>query len=175
MQETEIVRMLGAILAFLSCGAMGIMRINSARRHLASFEALYDAMGEMKLGISTRLEAIPALTKRLSESAVGDAKEFFTLLSLRLDTLGERGLYELWRESAEETLTALTPGELHDFLSLGLVLGKSEADEQAEAIGHCQASIGRALNAARDKYPQQRRLALGLSSAAGMLLVIVLI
>lgn len=175
MQETESVRMLGAILAFLSCGAMGIMRINSARRYIAALEALYDALGEMKLGIFTRLDAIPALAKRLSESAVGDAKEFFTLLSLRLDTLGERGLYELWRESAVETLTALTPGELHDFLSLGLVLGKSEADKQAEAIGHCQASIGRALDAARDKYPQQRRLSLGLASAAGMLLVIVLI
>lgn len=168
-------RMLGAILAFLSCGAMGIMRIYSARRYIAALEALYDALGEMKLGISTRLEAIPALAKRLSDSAVGDAKKFFTLFSLRLDTLGERGLYELWRESAEETLKGLTPGELHDFLSLGLVLGKSEAEVQAEAIGHCQASIGRALDAARAKYPQQRRLSLGLASAAGMLLVIVLI
>lgn len=175
MQETESVRMLGAILAFLSCGAMGLMRINSARRHIGALEALYDALGEMKLGISARLEAIPVLAKRLSDSAEGDAKLFFTLLSLRLDRIGERGLYELWCESAEETLTALTSGELHDFLSLGLVLGKSEADEQAEAIAHCQASIGRALNAARDKYPQQRRLALGLGSAAGMLLVIVLI
>lgn len=175
MQETENVRILGAIMAFLSCGAMGIMRIKSARRYIAALEALYNVLGEMKLGISTRLEAIPVLAKRLSESAEGEAKHFFTTLSLLLDTLGERGLYELWRESAEETLTSLRSAELHDFLSLGLVLGKSEADEQAEAIGHCQASIGRALDAAREEYPQQRRLSLGLATAAGMLLVIVLI
>ena len=59
--------------------------------------------------------------------------------------------------------------------ALGDVLGRYELNEQLESIDICLDSLNRSLRGLQTQYPERRRLVLGLSAAAGILVLIVLI
>ena len=59
--------------------------------------------------------------------------------------------------------------------ALGDVLGRYELNEQLESIDICLDSLSRSLRGLQAQYPERRRLVLGLSAAAGILVLIVLI
>ena len=59
--------------------------------------------------------------------------------------------------------------------ALGDVLGRYELQEQLESIDICLDSLNRSMHGLQTQYPERRRLVLGLSAAAGILVLIVLI
>ncbi len=168
-------RALGALMAFAACGAMGLLRVASERRRIDTLAALAEALCVMRGELAARLTAIPALTEYMVRHSRGGAQSFFAAVLYRLPQLGRRELSELWSESVMETLPSLENDELRELASVGLVLGRCELDVQLSALDRCAAVLRAAQERAQAQYPQQKRLSLGVSAAAGAMLVILLI
>lgn len=168
-------RIIGAVLAFCACSAMGVMRVLAERGRIELLTALCDAFSVMKAELSSHLTALPDLAKMLSQRGKGDAADFFSALDARMDVLGKCRFDEIWRESAAETLCFLKEDELQAVLSVGAVLGRGELEMQLNAIDRCVSSLYAALERVRTQHPQQRKLTLGISLAAGTLIVVMLI
>lgn len=168
-------RIIGAVLAFGACGAIGVMRIFAERGRIELLTSLCDAFTFMKAELSAHLTALPELAKMLSQRGKGDAADFFSALDARMNALGKCCFDEIWRESATETLCLLKEDELQEVLSVGAVLGRGELEMQLNAIDRCVSSLYAALKRARTQHPQQRKLTLGVSLAAGTLIVVMLI
>lgn len=170
-----MIRFVGALLAFLGCFSMGLIKLKREKAELSALEAVCDALGQMRVELSSRLAPIPELAGILSRRTQGDARRFFALLCSKLNKLGERELCELWCECAETELCALNADALRDFIALGQILGRGELDLQLAAIARCEASSRQTLAEGRTRFAGQRRLTLGVSASAGLMLVIMLI
>lgn len=168
-------RIIGAFLAFCACGAIGVMRIFAERKRIDLLTALCGAFSVMKAELSAHLTALPDLAKMLSQQGKGDAADFFSALDARMDALGKCCFDEIWRESAAETLCLLKEDELQEVLNVGAVLGRGELEMQLNAIDRCVSSLYAVLEGARTQQPQQSKLTLGVSLAAGTLIVVMLI
>lgn len=168
-------RGLGAVMAFAACCALGLMRIAAARRRIDTLAALTEALYVMRGELAARLTAMPMLVEYMAQHSRGDAQSFFDAVRDRLPQLGRRELSELWCESVMETLPALEKDELRELAAAGLVLGRCELEVQLAAIDRCAAALRAAQERAQADYPQQKRLSLGVSAAAGLMLVTLLI
>lgn len=168
-------KILGALLAFSSCFSVGMVSVAAAKRRIRTLKVLIMAIERMSVELSSRLTPIPEIVGLLSHSKKGGAEDFFTELSARISELGEIELSELWRECAEQVLTALSADELCDFAALGCVLGRGDLSSQLSALNHCKLRLDEALNAARGELSQKSRLCLGVSGSIGLMLVIMLI
>lgn len=168
-------RLLGAVMALIACGAMGFIYNRSLRERLDTLAAMYEVLAMMKLELSNRICALPELIETLSERSKGEVSDFLLAVYKRLSSLGEYSFDELWCECAAKSLTALNENERRAICSLGSILGRGELDAQIAEIDRCTSTLHTALENARTEQPQQKKLTLGMSFAAGMLLVIMLI
>lgn len=168
-------RILGAVMALISCGAMGFIYNRSLRERLDTLAAMCEALAMMKAELSCRVCALPDLVETLSERCKGEAAVFFLDVSTRLPSLGEYSFDELWCECAAKSLTALSENERREICSLGSILGRGELDAQIAEIDRCTSTLHTVLENARSEQPQQKKLTLGMSFAAGMMFVIMLI
>lgn len=175
MPPPQLIRLFGAIMAFSGCFSLGLMKLRREKARIHALEALCGALSQMRVELGARLASVPTLADMLSKRAEGDARGFFAALCEKLTFLGKSELCELWAECARREMSALDADELNDFIALGQVLGRGELSSQLDAIANCEDALNRALCAARAEHADKRRLALGVSASAGLMLVIMLI
>lgn len=175
MPTSQLTRLFGAIMVFSGCFSLGLMKLRREKARIRALEALCGALRQMRVELGARLASVPALADMLSKRAEGDARRFFAALCEKLALLGQSELSELWAECARCELSALGADELNDFVALGRILGRGELTTQLEAISQCDCAFNRALIAARAEHADKRRLTLGVSASAGLMLVIMLI
>ena len=163
----------GIFMISAACASFGVISVKGMKRHIELLGALCGSLRYISAEIGTRLRPLPALIAELAGR--GDAAgEFYTRLAGKLDSIGEVDFSALWASSLE-CLTPLSRDELSALRALGDVLGRYELQEQLESIDICIDTLSRSLRALQAQYPDGRRLALGLSAAAGILVLIVLI
>ncbi len=168
-------KLLGAALILAACLGAGAVYALAKRQRMETLQGLWGALGLMEGELETRLSPLPELVRLAAAEAQGQAGAFLDSLSGRLDRLGEAEFAQLWREAAEEQLSALNPEEREEICRLGLVLGRYELEKQLAALGACRAILRTGLDEAVLRYPGEKRLGLGLGAAAGALLVIALL
>lgn len=161
------------IIAALVLGALSYLKQRRERMRL--LEQLSAALNMAAGELSLRALPLPRLFELLSGRAQGAAAEFFAALCDGMDRLGEENFSTLWDKAAREKLPELMPEEREELKRLGAVLGRYELERQLEALRACAAVFDGALCRARRDYPDRRRLTLGLSACAGVLLIILLI
>ena len=110
----------------------------------------------------------------LGSSTAGRAGEFFRVLGLGLDGLGESGLRQLWSESAHSVFGgALSRNELARFENLGAVISLGQAVD--EGAGHCAEQLRRMAEKAEERANRDGRMYTGLGAALGAALSIMLV
>ncbi len=175
MPPPQLIRFFGAIMAFSGCFSLGLMKLWREKARIHALETLCGALSQMRVELGARLASLPVLADMLSRRTEGDVRRFFTALCEKLTFLGKSEFCELWAECARRELSALGADELNDFIALGQVLGRGELSTQLDAIANCEGALNRALCAARAEHADKRRLTLGVSASAGLILVIMLI
>lgn len=165
---------LGAILILAACGAAGYLYAASVRKHIRALESVCAAL-ELAAGeLRTRAAPMPELCALLARRSDGAAAGFFSQLSGGLNALGERAFSEIWKETVEDELACLRPGEQNELISLGNILGRYELAQQERALAACVLTLRASLSQARQSYPCQKKLGFGLTAAAGALIVVIL-
>lgn len=166
---------LGSILILAACATAGYIYISSVKKRIRALEGLCAAL-ELAAGeLKTRAAPIPELCALLERRAAGAAAGFFSRVSGRLGTLGEKTFSEIWSEAVEDELAYLSPEEQQELMSLGNVLGRYELGQQEKAIAACVLALRAGLAQARESYPGQKKLGFGLPAAAGALIVVILL
>ena len=163
----------GLILAALAFGAL--VYLNTRRQRIELMAQLSAALDTAAGELSLRSLPLPRLFELLEKRSGGAAAEFFGALCTGMDRLSEEDFSTLWESAAEEHLGLLHSTEREEIDRLGAVLGRYELQRQLAAVRDCRAAMDRALSSARQDYPTQRRLALGLSATTGALLIIILV
>ena len=163
----------GMLMISAACASFGVISAAGMKRHIELLSALCGSLRYISAEIGTRLRPLPGLIAELAGRG-GAAGEFYTCLAKKLDSIGEVDFSALWASSLE-CLTPLDRDELLALRALGDVLGRYELQEQLESIDICLDALGRSLRGLQAQYPERRRLVLGLSAAAGILVLIVLI
>jgi len=164
-------------ITFILLGAVftAIAGLREKRRRISCISSLCASL-ELMLGeLKLHLTPIPQLTQWLAERSSSEAKEFFRKLSLALDSLGEEDFSTLWRKVSGTSLCLLEKKEFELFAQLGDVLGRYTLEEQCAAINHCLISFRRYAEKAQNEYPAAKKLSLGLSASAAVLLIIILL
>jgi len=89
--------------------------------------------------------------------------------------LGEKSFSAIWEESLAVCNAALAENEFDSIRSLGNVLGKYTLETQSRALDECISLLRQSEKNASFDFPQMKRLSLGVSVSAGLLLGILLI
>lgn len=117
---------------------------------------------------------LAGLLARAEALTEGAARDFFAQAALGLETLEEQSFAEGWA-AACRGLAALAPEERRALEEPGLSLGRSELSDQLAALDRSLAALDKAAEALRARLPEQRRLSLALSAAAGVFLCLLIL
>lgn len=167
-------RLWGAALILTACLGAGLLRTASVRRRMETLRGLCGALELAEGELETRLTPLPELVRLLAGRSSGQTGDFFRLLDASFGFLGAEDFAALWSRAAATALTALSSADREELVRLGQVLGRFELDRQLAALEACVRALRGELEAARVRYPGDRRLSLGLGAAAGALLIVVL-
>lgn len=164
---------IGAFLVAAGSAAIGMVTVISQKRHIQLLDELCASLRLMSAELGTRLRPLPELICELSEK--GDSVSgFYGDIAGRLDFIGETDFSVLWSD-AVENIQLLSADERETMNRLGAVLGRYELREQLDSIDICLDALTRSVLGLRAEYPCRRRLFLGLSAAAGLMILIILI
>lgn len=165
----------GAVLVLLGCALAGRQYALSRRGELRCLGALCEALQRMEAELSARGLPLPELIALLARETAAPASAYFAQLSGRLSDLGERSFHDLWRETAKDSLSPLSPAEREAFCALGAALGRYPLEEQKAAIRRCRERLAARRDTSQRRLRDDLRLCWGLSACLGFLLWILLI
>lgn len=163
------------MLAVCGCFWAGCRMVNSRKERIAALRELEFALLLLRGELESRAAALPELCVFLRERTCGAARALFSGMAAQLSMLGEERFSSLWNRAVRESGTALEDREREELLGLGEVLGRYELETQLRRLEGCCTVLHQCREEAERAYPGQRRLCLGLSAAAGLLLAIVLL
>lgn len=168
-------RYFGALMIFLASSGAGLIFLRAKKKRLAGIKNIYFALELLHAELVTRASPLPELCRLLEARSQGAAADFFGGLSGAMSELGERDFASIWRENARESFACLNSAELDEICRLGDVLGRYELQEQASALELCLTYLRSCQATAESNYPSEKKLGLGLTMAAGLLLIVVLL
>lgn len=158
-----------------ACLYFGLVILRGSRARVDGLRSMCRALEIMQAELSERLTPMPELIKILSERCTDCAGNFFTSLREVMPELGAKQFSVLWVKAVRSELTDLDKEEMREVEAIGSIIGKYDLSQQLKAVSTCLTLLRERYNAAIFEYPVTKKLCLGLSSAAGILLTIVLI
>ena len=168
-------KLLGAAIILAASVFTGIQFVFGRKRRIRALESVCTALELMQSELNARSTPLRELAILLSDESHGAAKDFFSLLAERMDDLGEKCFSEIWEKAAGSALPELAERERSALTRLGAVLGRYPVGDQIRAIETCRALLLAQLRQARESYPADQRLGIGLSAGGGCLLLIMLL
>lgn len=164
-------RLTGALLltaAGLMAGLSGAGRLS---RRAGMREALCRMLAMLGFELGRFRTPLPALFELLARRLDGEGAALCRRTAEGLETLGERDFSQIW----EAALEPLPEQERDILLPLGTVLGRYDAQEQAQAVARCLRDMELARDSARAEAGEKGRVYTALGGAAGVMLSILLL
>ena len=164
-------------LLLVACSFLGLsaVRLLSIRREIACLRGLLFGLRLIRSEISLRASPLPDLMKLAAVGTDGAAKQFFERVEAGLSRLNERCFADLWRDACRREPAVLSSELRNVFFELGLVLGRAELGEQLAACDRAISKLQNGLDERTRRYPEQRRLSLGLGAAGACFICLLLI
>lgn len=162
---------------FLVMGAilLTLVRIKELGADVRETENIVSLLELMTAELSANALSIPELTAALLPRCRGSARVFVSTLNKSLNSLGEKELSDLWKNSAEESFGFFYLGDRAEFESIGTMLGRCELEMQISSLKRVSGYFRTKLERKRRELPQRIRLNLGLCTGGGLLVLIILI
>ena len=168
-------RMIGFVLIVFSSLIFGVNHVASRKERIDTLSSFASMLELLKAELNSSLCSIPELLERIALKIDGPAQSFIKILKLNFSVLGEKSFSAIWEESLVACNTDLAENELDSLCSLGNVLGKYTLETQNRALDECISLLRQSERNASFDFPQIKRLSIGVSVSAGLLLGILLI
>ncbi len=162
------------MLVFAGCCLYGLNLSGERRVRLTQMEELADMLELLRGELSLRAAALPELAEQLRMECRGRGAAFLEALCDKMDLLGETPFSQIWRRTCLDCCGTLAAQDREELAGLGLYLGRLELERQLQALDRCVEHFRQRIEEERRELPALTRLMLGLSAAAGALLLILL-
>ena len=168
-------KILGILAVVGSCIGIGLTSIGAVRQEIRTLEGLAQGIHCIRAELSSRLCPMQELLMTAERQAGPYVCAFFHSCADALTELNSKCFAELWSNACCAFLPALSENERIALEVLGATLGRYELDEQLAACDRYLRSCEDAAEKLRLKLPEQRRLSLALSTAAGVFLCLMIL
>lgn len=169
------VKVLGAILVLSGSALFGFRICSADRDRLNLLRELIYALEQLQGELELRCAPFPDLFLSVSKRAQGKACGFLRDVTEKMKRLGEESFAEIWSRQVQRAFPALSEEERDELSRLGMTLGKMDLEAELRALAGCRAYLGLRLSDLQEQLPGRKRLILGLSAAAGLVTVILMI
>lgn len=147
--------------------------VNKVMKNRIMFlEEFIHSLEIMSRELETRARALPTLMSMLSDGRTDACGQFYQRMVNNMDRLGDCSFSQLWKETAE---TFFSVPERSTVMLLGESLGRFELKAQVSAINAAADELYSQLNGLKTQYSEKSRLNIGLYSALGIMITIVLL
>lgn len=170
-----LMKLLGLTLIVFSSGLCGINYVSARKERLAELGSFISMLELIMAELVTNQSPLPEILHKISDNICGKASDFAKLMLLNLSVLGEKGFDTIWSESLRACEISFSIDEYQSFMKLGAILGKYEIEFQIRAIEDSLWLLKKREESYSAAYPQTKRLSLGLSVSAGLMLAIILV
>lgn len=168
-------RLTGAALIVAAFVSVGAAMINDRKQRLNALSALCSMLTYFCGEMETRLVPLRQAAEGFDAGKNENVSRFVLRVCGGLDALGDRSFREIWCAAADETLCCLAPDELAEIKKLGSTLGVYTLSEQLSALSLCRDRLERSLTHGRERLRDYKSTCMGVCSALGILLAVVLI
>ena len=165
---------IGAVLCVAAFILTGNSYLMDEKKKIKTYYGLSEAFMVMKTELDAKLLPLRELTERAGESSEGCVKAFFLAVLKAFEIIGEKDFAVIWEESARESFPWMNAEQNRMLCFPGTVLGKSAGETQAESLESASLYFRSEAEKKKEKMPEIRRLAIGLSFCGGLLAVITL-
>ncbi len=153
----------------------GICAVGEKRRRLRGLGELCGALELLQGELELREASLPELCRELKERGTGLGSRLFSRVEASMSMIGEASFSSLWNACVENCCGEQETAVRAELRRMGASLGRYDTGTQLRAIRSCEAALSRRREEQERAFSGERKLWLGLSAAAGALLVLVLI
>lgn len=166
---------IGVFAVVLSCLAMGWGRVMMLRKEIQTLNALSKGIWAIRSELSCRLCPMDELLSLAAGQTEMEAAGFFRTCAEELNRLNENSFSEIWADACRRCLTTLSAESRGQLAALGASLGRYEIGDQLAACDRFLRSTEEKEKYLRQKFPEQSRLILAVSAAAGVFLCLLIL
>jgi len=168
-------KIIALILAAASTVGFGLTYLKSFREKLAATKSVIEFLRGINRALTVEPVPMQEMFQSMAERSSGRECEIFRHISKDLDLLGEKSFYTIWCDNIALFYPELLQNERNELNNIGASLGICPLDMQIKHISDCEVFFTEALQRDMTRYPQIKKLSIGLSSAAAAAIIIVFI
>ena len=139
-----MLKLIGSVMVFGSCAALGLSARQNLRRRVAAADAMLLALGLIRSEISGRRTPMPEIVGLLTENEQPIVRKIFRTLQRRLREQNGLSLGYLWRSTLRDCRAQVGLGtqECDILCDAANYLGRYDADEQNRTVAGGAAAGG---------------------------------
>ena len=172
-----MLKMMGAVMVFGACAALGLSARQNLRRRVAAADAMLLALSLIGSEISCRRAPLPEIIGELAENENPTIRLVFSGLRRRLREQNGLSLSYLWRANLRDNRTeiGLSAVECDILCEAANYLGRYGAAEQTAGLEQVRRRLSAAREAAAEELQNKGNLYRTCGIALGILVILVLI
>ena len=170
-------KLIGSVMVFGSCAALGLSARQNLRRRVAAADAMLLALELICSEISGRRTPMPEIIALLSENEQPAVRQIFRTLQRRLREQNGLSLGYLWCSTLRDCRAQIGLGaqECDILCEAANYLGRYDADEQLAGIRQVERRLTASREAAQEDFANRGSLYRTCGIALGLLVILVLI
>ena len=168
-----MLKLIGSVMVFGSCAALGLSARQNLRRRVAATDAMLLALGLIRSEISGRRTPMPEIVGLLTENEQPIVRKVFRTLQRRLREQNGLSLGYLWRSTLRDCRAQVGLGTQE--CDAANYLGRYDADEQLTGLSQVERRLAASREAAQEDLANRGNLYRTCGIALGLLVILVLI
>ena len=168
-------RWIGAAAIMLASFGTGCISVFQMQKRIHALRDMCDTLTFLSGELATKQSPLPEALESCRQYSKGEAFVFFRNITESLSQLGTKSFLELWENTVAQETPYLSHTEKSELLSLGGQLGRTSLSIQLAALESGRNLLSTMLEREERLYQQERRMRLALPSAAGAMLLILLL
>lgn len=170
-----MIKLIGACLLLIGSGGLGVAAVAYLQSRVDCLRAFSAAVGLMGKELDFRLTPLPDLFLLMAERTAAPVSNFFeTCRKGVLTDLGVGGLSQIWSSALRTNHLPLHLEEIQTLETLGIALGRYDADNQRRILEYTGEELRLHLRKAEAERLNMGRVYGTLCLSAGALMMIVL-
>ena len=166
--------LLGKLLLFFGCTALGLERSFQLRRRRACLDGFRRALEGMTRSLRFSLEPVSALMEQGARESRGQVADFFAACRRAFSRGGGESWAESWQEALDACPLPLREEDRSLLGEIGRILGRYDGENQDRALTALLARLGQRTEEAAEEARRLFRVYAALGAAGGLFAAILL-
>ena len=170
-----MIHVLGAITILCCSAIIGVLNVVERQRQIKCLQQICTSLAILRGELEAKCQPLPDVFRELCSRSGRETFRFFSFVSAGFALLEERSFFEIWQEGVLTCLSQLSREEKNELIPLGSVLGRYDLPHQSAAIQRAISRLQEELDRQEKVCQKEKKLYLGIPTAMGILLIIMLL